>query len=215
MYTNLSLVMKSLAKVSYLVPLGVLFLLVILVPSVLALGKPDNVGGGPPGTPGGIPQQAQNRLTNAKLKACQARENAIKIRSRHLGQLATTMEEKFDAIAQRVEDYYTSKVVPSGKTVVNYNALVADIQTKKTAVQTALSQAQTDSTGFSCTGNDPKGQMTQFRKDMQAVIQALKDYRTSIKNLIVAVHSVTGTTERTNPSASPSPSASPVPTATP
>ncbi|MBI3397376.1 hypothetical protein HY045_02780 [Candidatus Woesebacteria bacterium] len=208
---------KSFGKAGYLAPLGALLLLVMLVPSALALGRPgnvgtvpNNVGSRPSGSPG-IPQQAQNRLIDAKLKACQARENAIKTRSTHLGQLATTMEEKFDAIAKRVEEYYTTKVVPSGKTVSDYDALVADIQTKKTAVQTALTQAQADSTGFSCTGDDPKGQMTLFRKDMQAVIQALKDYRTSIKSLIVAVHSVTGTTERT----SPSPSASPVPTGTP
>lgn len=138
-------------------------------------------------------QNAQTRLLDAKLRACQARENAIKQRSTRLTQLVATMESKFDAIAKRVEDYYNSKIVPSGKSVANYASLTADIQTKKTAVQTALTTAQNDETGFSCTSGDPKGQMTQFRQDMQAVKEALKDYRISIKNLIVAVHSVTGT----------------------
>lgn len=101
-----------------------------------------------------------------------------------------------------------SKVVPSGKTIANYDSLVADIQAKKSAVQTALSIAQNDANSFSCTGDDPKGQLTQFRKDMQAVKKALKEYRTSIKNLIVAVRSVTGTIERenkvsSNPTSSP------------
>lgn len=143
-------------------------------------------------------QNAQNKLQEAKLKSCQARENAITNRSVHLGQLVTTMEGNFDAIATRVENYYTTKVLSSGKPVINYNNLVTDIQTKKDAVQTSITKAQAAVAGFSCTGDDPKGQLTTFRVNMQAVKQALNDYRTSIKNLIVAVHSVTGTLNSEN-----------------
>ena len=168
----------------YTLFLGLFLFIALLSPSVLAVGKPDTVGSRPERK-----QKAQNRLADAKLKACQTRENAIKKRIEQLTKLATTMQEKFDAIAQRVEKYYTTKVVPGGKTVANYDNLVADIQTKKTAVQTALAQTQANATNFSCTGSDPKGQMTQFRDDMRGVKKALQDYRTSIKNLIVAVHS--------------------------
>ncbi len=182
---------------------------VLLASPVFAIGKPDNLPGRPSGTaagqPSGLPAQAQTHLTDARLKACQARENAIKTRSGHLSQLVTSMEEKFDAIAGRVEEYYTSKVVPSGKTVANYDSLVADIATKKAAVGTAVTKTQNDISGFSCDGADPKGQMTTYRSDMQGVKQELKDYRTSIKDLIVAVRSVTGTTERAKPSVSPKP----------
>ena len=196
--------MKNLAKLRYFIPVSTL-LLFILAPSVFAIGKPDTVGR--PETVIGR-QQAQNRLTEVKLKLCQAKENAIKKRTGQLTKLAATMQEKFDAIAGRVEEYYTSKVVPSGKTVANYDSLVADIQAKKGAVQTALTTAQNNAGTFACDGNDPKGQLSQFREDMRAVKSALKDYRTSIKNLIVAVHSVTGTIERTNPSVSPKPTGS-------
>lgn len=134
-------------------------------------------------------QNVQTRLQDAKLKACQAREAGITNRSVHLGQLVTTMEVKFDTIATRVEEYYTTKVVPGGKTVANYDSLVADTQTKKATVQVAVTKAQADVAGFSCTGENPKGQMMTFRVDMQGVKQALKDYRTSIKDLIVAVRS--------------------------
>lgn len=184
---------------------------ILLATPAFAIGKPDNLPGRPSGTvvasgqPSGLPAQAQNRLTEAKLKACQARENSIKTRFELLNQLVTTMEEKFDAIAGRVEEYYTTKVVPSGKTVTNYDTLIADIAAKEVAVGTVLTKAQNDISGFSCNGSDPKAQMTAYRLDMQEVIQRLKDYRTSIKNLIVAVRSVTGTTERANPSVTPEP----------
>lgn len=146
---------------------------------------------------------AEVRLTESKLKACQNRENAIQTRSKQLIKMAENMLTTFDKIVSRAEEYYTSKVVPSGKTVSNYDALVADIATKKQTTQTDLDKATADATAFSCTGNDPKGQLTQFRTDMQTVKKDLKDYRTAIKNLIVAVRSVIGTTE-----SSPSPTSS-------
>lgn len=138
----------------------------------------------------------KQRLTEAKLKACQNKENAIQKRSKQLAKTAENMLTKFDQIASRVEQYYTAKVVPSGKTVANYDALVADIAAKKQIIRTDLNKATADATSFSCTGNDPKGQLTQFRTDIQQVKKDLKEYRTAIKNLIVAVRSVTGTTER-------------------
>lgn len=146
-----------------------------------------------------VSPSAMARLENGQLKACQAREVAIKKRSDQLVALATNMESKFDSIAKRVEDYYTTTVIPSGKSVANYDALVSDIQSKKSAVSTALATAQSDVSSFSCVSDDPKTEMTKFRTDMQAVKSALKDFRTSIKNLIVAVHSVTGTENKETP----------------
>lgn len=134
--------------------------------------------------------------TQGQLRTCQAKENAIKKRASNLTRLANNIEAKFDSITARVEKYYTTKVVKSGKTVTTYDSLVATIAAKKAAVQTALSSAQNDANSFSCTNSDPKSQLQTFRTDMQNVKSALKDYRTSIKNLIVAVHSVTGAMER-------------------
>ena len=62
---------------------------IILASPAFAVGKPDtfpgkpsNVGSataaGQPSGVTGLPTQAQNRLTEADLKACQARENAIR-----------------------------------------------------------------------------------------------------------------------------------------
>lgn len=147
------------------------------------------------------------KLETGKLKACQARQDSIKKRSAQLTKLVTNMEENFDSIAQRVEAYYTNKVLPSGKTLTNYNILVSDISAKKAAVQTGVAKASDDIAGFNCNSSDPKVQLTLFRNDMQGVKQELKDYRTSIKDLIVAVHSLTGSDNRdesASPSAKPS-----------
>ncbi len=136
------------------------------------------------------PLLTRRGLSETSLRSCQAREAAVKTRMESLVRLATTMQEKFDSIATRVKDFYTNKVLPTGKTVSNYDALVADIGAKKAVVQTDLTSAQNKVSAFSCTADDPKGLLTQFRLDMQKVKGDLKNYRTSIKNLIVAVHRV-------------------------
>lgn len=183
--------MKKLGRLQYIIPLSLFLLLIILVPSVFAVGKPDDVGRPIIDGLNDVGKKPTVMQGRSRQRACQAKENAIKKRVERLGKLAANMQEKFEAIAKRVEEYYTTKVVPSGKTVANHNSLMADIQTKKGAVQTALTQAQTDAASFTCTSDDPRGQMTQFKDDMKVVKSALKDYRTAIKNLIVAVRSVT------------------------
>lgn len=139
-----------------------------------------------------VPNKVKTRLQDLKLKACQAKENVIKNRSTSLTRLVDEMIGKFGNVAKKVEDYYTNTVVSSGKTVSNYDALVADIEAKKSVVQTAIQKTKDDFKQFSCTGDDPKGNMTKFREDMQAVKKALQDYRTSVKNLIHAIRSVVG-----------------------
>ena len=180
----------------------VLFLLATMLlslPSIQAFAAPEM--GRPNDTkPPGLNQikkvDFNDRLDGAKLKTCQVKEKVINNRTKSLTNLALNMEDKFTSISARVQKYYTEKVVPSGKTVPNYASLVADINAKKAAVDTAINTAKTDSSNFSCNSDNPKGKLSTFRKDMQNVKSSLKDYRTSIKNLIVAVRSIVGETEK-------------------
>lgn len=175
----------------------ILFVAVFVV-ALFAAVKPQSISAQQPAGQSRIEHPLQASQASGKLRSCQTKEQTVKRRVAHLLELVTEMETKFDTHVQRVETFYTSKVVPSGKTVPNYNSLASDIQTKKSAVQTSLINAQTDAASFSCTASDPKTKLTQFRQDMQAVKATLKEYRTSIKNLIVAVRSVTGQTQRQN-----------------
>lgn len=126
------------------------------------------------------------RLEGMKLKSCQAREEAINKRMDSLTRLTENMETKFSSISARVIEYYETKVLPD-KSLSNYQELLNDITAKKTAVDSALGSAQSSVGSFSCESDDPKSLYTSFREDMQAVKAALKEYRTSIKNLIVAI----------------------------
>ncbi len=137
-----------------------------------------------------------------KIKVCQTHERNIKNRSDHLQSLVNKMLTNFDKSATRIENYYTQKLVPQGKTLSNYDSLVADIAAKKALVTTDVEKAKTDIADFSCTtSTNPKTDLTTYRTDMQTVKKDLQNYRTSIKNLIVAVRGLVG--ESSSPSASP------------
>ncbi len=123
-----------------------------------------------------------------KQRACQAHQDAIKMHTLQMTKMTSNMLSKFNSISSRTQDFYTSKVLPTGGSVSNYNNLLTDIQSKKTAVDTALQTASSSASNFSCDNPDPKGAITSFKNNMHAVTMALKDYRTSIRALIVAVH---------------------------
>lgn len=129
-------------------------------------------------------------LNEVRLRACQSRENAIQNRMQSLTRLVGTIEKSFDSIATRVENYYTNKVLPDGNTIPNYADLVADIAAKKAVVDIDLPAVQENMNSFGCDGDDPKGAYNEFRLGMQNIKTDLKNYRTSIKNLIVAVAKV-------------------------
>lgn len=141
----------------------------------------------------------QVALTGGLLTACQSHEQVLKTRMDNLVRFATNMMDTFNRISLRVQEFYKNKVLTQGKTVGNYDALLADISVKQAVVKSDINIAQSDVNDFVCTGVDPKGHLTQFRIDMQSVKRSLKDYRTSIKNLIVAVHSVASESATSTP----------------
>lgn len=131
----------------------------------------------------------QSHLAAAQLNACQHRETSVKNIMTRIDTRAQNQLTLFGTIASRVENFSTTK----GKTVANYDQLVASINSAKTQAQTDLSTLQTNST-FSCSANDPKGMVTAFQGYLKTEITDLQNYRTAVKNLIVAVASANGET---------------------
>lgn len=136
----------------------------------------------------------QAKRDEQRLKRCEVKEKVLTTRTESLTRMTTNMKEKFTAIVERVKAFATDKNL----TVENYDTLLADIETNKTAVDTALASASASAASFSCDSDDPKSALTSFRENMQAVKQALKDYRTSIKNFIMAVKLAAGTQQNEN-----------------
>lgn len=128
----------------------------------------------------------EHKLAAAKLLACKAREKGIDNAMNRIAARGQRHLNLISEIATRAENFYTAK----GHTLANYDALVADVTAKKTAAQTAVDNVKNNSTGFNCTGNDPKGVATGFAAKVKAMNTALKDYKTSVKTLIKGIKSV-------------------------
>lgn len=133
---------------------------------------------------------AQTKLADAKLKACQQREKAIKNIMARLSDRGTKQLDVFTKISERTQAFYTEK----GKTLSNYDALVAEVSAKKEVATTAVATTKDSSVAFNCDGTDPKGVSSLFKENLKAQNEALKAYKTAVKNLIVGVKSVQGTT---------------------
>jgi len=135
---------------------------------------------------------SQSRLDAAKLRVCQNRQNAIKDIMSHIIQRAEKQLDVFSVIADRVEAFYVTR----GKTLSNYNDLVADINAKKAIAQADLNDMQAARTQFNC--DNPRAIVEAFKVSLKQEISALKAYRTAIKNLIVSVKSVQGQNSSTD-----------------
>jgi len=132
-------------------------------------------------------QKVDDHLQADKLKQCQKSETKVdssiaRIRARGQKQL-----DLFTTIATRVETFYTK----SGKTLSNYDALVTAVNTQKAVSQQAVNTLKAQNLTFKCgDGTDHKLAKQTFKVALKTEIQALKDYRTAVKNLIVGVKSV-------------------------
>ena len=135
-------------------------------------------------------EDGKNRLVEAKLKVCQNREKAITNIMKRVGDRGQKQIDLFTKIAEKTEAFYVKK----GKTLSNYDALVADVNAKKAIAQAAVDKTKASVVDFKCDGTDPKGAAASFKDNMKAQNEALKAYKTAVKNLIVGVKSAQGTT---------------------
>ena len=126
----------------------------------------------------------QHRLEANKLRVCELHKTKI---TAIIGRSITRAKrqlELFTRISDRVKAFYVKK----GYNVANYSELVAAADAAKAKAQADLDTLQ-NLDAFDCNSDDPKGQTEIFKMALKTVNQDLKDYRTAVKNLIVAVKS--------------------------
>ncbi len=133
---------------------------------------------------------ALNKPDDAKQRACQNHQKAITNILSRIADRGQKQINLFSIITQRTQNFYADK----GKTLANYDALVADVATKKAAAQAVVDTLKSTSTTFDCSGDNPKGVADSFKDSLKKEIEALKTYKAAVNDLIVGVKSVQGTT---------------------
>lgn len=151
-----------------------------------------------------VRERAKNMLEDRKIQACKAREEAIKNRKGSLLRLATESLKRMDVFVEKIKNFYQEKLVANGKSVSNYNDLLAEVERTRLEAVNSLDKASKLADEFRCDGDNPKEVYKEFRLAMQQTKEKLYEYRKAIKNLLVAVRKAA-----VSVSESPSPKVSP------
>jgi predicted methyltransferase len=96
----------------------------------------------------------------------------------------------FSGIQARVEEFYAKKQL----TIANYEALKA-VAVAKYDIATEAVEAVKGSVAFDCGSDDPVGTADAFKAKVKVMHSALKDYRSAINALLVAVKTAASGTE--------------------
>lgn len=134
---------------------------------------------------------ARQKLSATKLEICNTRKDAI---DRHVTRIAERTEKHlalFNGVSERAQAFYVS----SSDTLESYETLTANVAAKKDAATTAVATLIAQKDVFDCESDDPKGTIATYKAILNDAIAALKEYRTSIKDLIVGIKSVNSNEE--------------------
>lgn len=126
-----------------------------------------------------------SKLDDTKRSTCQKREKKIKKIMQSMQLRSERQLDVFNKIAERTKSFYEAKQ----RSVASYNDLVAAVDEKKSAAEIALQAGSSIIADFSCSEDDPLVLKDLFKTQLQEQIAALKAYKTTVNDLIVAVKS--------------------------
>lgn len=131
--------------------------------------------------------ELKDKLDAKKLDICEKRKDNIDHQANNISSRAENHFNRFGQIVTMVDKFYTEKLVPKGVVVTNYDALKADIAKTQADAQAAIEAAKAKIATFDCASDNPKSQLEDYKAETKTVYAALKDYRTAIKNFILAI----------------------------
>lgn len=120
---------------------------------------------------------------DAKKNICEKRQKFVDASMDRLTKRSTKQIQLLDTMSTRIQAYATNKKL----TVDNYDGLLSDVAAKKAAAETNITALQEAKTAFKCDGDNPKAAATAYQTALRSTNKAIKDYRDSVKKLLVAV----------------------------
>jgi|SRR3990167_5442880 len=170
--------MKRSLRKSIIIALSAVFIL-----GSLGLGYYNSRAYAVDGDRSGPSDQGQTAQTSGRQQSCDVREARVEAIMNRMANRGQRQIELFSTIATRVETFYTDKQL----SVSNYEDLIADISTKKIAAQAAVDDLKDAIPDFQCDTSMTRGAIANFKDEHKAMREALKAFKTAVKDLIVAV----------------------------
>lgn len=131
-------------------------------------------------------EENKEKFTEKRLEQCQKREARINEKMQKIAERKAAQVEVFNKIAERTIAFYEENAL----VLSNYDELSADVSAKKGVVEAEIANLKSTVVDFECDSEDPLKVSEAFKSAREAVVTAMKDYKTSVKNLIVGVKSV-------------------------
>ena len=122
-----------------------------------------------------------------KIDTCISQEENIKTDMLNIIDLSNLIVSKFDKISNLTNDFYTTKLIPQGKTLSNYNDLYQAVSDKRALAILSVQKAQKDVNSFSCQSKTIKDNLNNFKNDIQTAKQSIVDYQSALKVLVSAL----------------------------
>jgi hypothetical protein len=124
-------------------------------------------------------------LEGSKLNYCKDHEQDINNILSRIVDRGRKQLVLYNSVSESTQSFYSH----SAKKISNYNSLLSAVNNKKSTALVSVSSLEASSKLFSCDGSNPKAQLTEFKNELTAEINALTAYRSSVKDLVVAVRS--------------------------
>jgi hypothetical protein len=133
--------------------------------------------------------QKAAKTAEQRQKSCEQRKTSINNRITAYDNAANTKLTQFNTIFERVKKFKTDKALQ----VSNYDALVATATAKQQAATDAVAALKALSADFDCASTDPGATVASIKSSTVDARTALKEYRKSIKDIVVALAQVNKT----------------------
>lgn len=124
-------------------------------------------------------------LKQKRIEQCVAKSEGVNTALQKITENRQRIFNRLSELSDKVQAFVTNKKL----VVANYDQLIANLSTRKTTAEASINQVQAVNT-LNC--NDvrtPKDQLQTFRDKRKGSVDALKEYRTAVKKLILAVKS--------------------------
>jgi hypothetical protein len=129
-------------------------------------------------------EDVKSEIKERFKQACEARKASFQTRLENLVERSDTHLSVLDKILERVKSFKTSKAL----SVANYDQLVASAEAKKEVVRDLQSAAsQKAAEDFACDRTTALEGVQTFKDILKQQIESMKEYKTAVKDLIVAV----------------------------
>jgi hypothetical protein len=138
--------------------------------------------------------QKAAKTAEQRQKACEQRKTSINNRITAYNKAANNKLTHFNTIFERVKKFKTDKALQ----VSNYDALVATATSKQQAATDAVAALKALTADFDCTSTDPGATVASIKSATADARTALKEYRKSIKDIVVALAQANKTTSSDN-----------------